>query len=395
MTTRAQWRSNLLAMLLPMALPVLALVAAGCGDDFPDQEMHFGLEDKTRPYAVLLDPPDVSPGEEVSVTLLAYTPDAGELDVSWRVALAYDAGLYGADETEDRYVALAPAAPTTDDDGFLSQTFTWTVPDSVLFQTPALPPVLDDPLMLALIETLLGDDAGTPPTRNAVAAWLGELTPADVAAMAPAERETVWALADLFACQVRFRARLWDDRVVEVTRNLTVRHTRRLGGPLANANARVTRLGVTELHKIDADRHDLADPGVPRTWHPFIEDGARVADRLELTPDGDHTYWLQVAFAPEEYVSPFDPLRPLEETGSYRWYYLRRDAPTVARALFVDQDGEDAEMWQLDDEARLQPATPGEYRVLVAVRDERSEWQRYHLTPGLTVVEGTLAFAAP
>lgn len=386
---------------LSVALLLLSVLTGltgltGCGDGFPDEEMHFGIENKVRPYAVVIEPPEAAPGDTVLITLLARTPDPDELDITWRVALDFDTGLYETDEVERLYRDLASPLPSVDADGFLGQSFQWVVPDSVMLYSSALPEVLDDPAMVILAEELIGPGDGSPLTKSAVDAWFKAMTADQLAAMDPPERMTVWALADLFACQVRFRATLRTDLIIDVTRNLTIRHTARLGGPNSNHNAGVTRLAVVALEKEDATCSDLDDPGVTRTRYPFIEDGVRVADRVQVPGHEQWTYYLKVEFEQEQYTSPFDPGLMLVERGEYRWYYYRQDDPLSGHHFFVNEDGDEAEMWDLSDEARIKPAGSGSmFRVVVAVRDERSEWVMYHAVPGTGVEEGIVEFIAP
>ncbi|MDY0109647.1 MAG: hypothetical protein RBT60_06885 [Candidatus Krumholzibacteria bacterium] len=378
------------------ALSAASVLGVGCDVSFPDEEMHFGREHKTRPFAVIVDRPDASPGDTLTVTLLAWSPAPASVDIAWRAALDYDIGLYEADEVERRYVAVPAPAPTADGDGVLTQSFQWVVPDSVMHWTSALPAELDDPQAIALAGALLGDAASSPPRRDEVGAWLGALTPVDLAAMTPQTREAVWALADRFACQIRLRARLQTDLAVDVTRNVTVRHTRRLGGPQTNHNARIVSFAVVAVQKADASREDLADPAVTTTWHRFIDAGVRVAEQVEVPAHADWTYYAVVAGELEQYRSPFDYEQPLTEQASYRWYYYRQDLPGSDHQFFVTEDGEEAEMWHLKQEARIKPAGQGSrFRMVAVVRDERSEWRSYHAVPGATAVEGTVVFTAP
>lgn len=375
---------------------LLAALLAGCGDDFPGEEMHLGAEDKVRPYAVIVEPPEVAPGGTVTVTFLAQAPDPDEVDVSWRAALDYFRGPYGADEVERRYVDVAAPLPVDDADGFMSQTFTFTVPDSVHLWTSAIPEVLTDAAMIALAERLVGPGAGSPPRKAAVDAWLRALTPADLAAMDPADAQAALALADRFACHVRFRARLRTDITVDVTRNVTVRHTRRLGGPNANGNAEVVEFGVVALDKRDAEPEDIADAGVARTWHRFIHEGSRVTDTVQVPVRGGWTYYAAVRFAPEHFTSPFGYPEPIAESGEYRWYYYRQDAPRSGHHFFVADDGEETEMGALDEDARIVPDGAGSrFRMTAVVYDRRPDWELYHAAPGAAAVEGVVEFVAP
>jgi len=381
-------------LLIVLLLTVVGL--AGCGDGFPDEEMHFGIEDKARPYAVVIEPAEAAPGETVQVTLLARAPDPDELDITWKVALDYDLGLYEVDEVERNYRQLTAAPPVADADGFLSQTFSWVVPDSALLITSALPDVLTDSELALLVTELIGPGAGSPPTRQAIDAWLKDRTAAELAMMDPLMREATWALADRFACQIRFRATLRTSRVIDVTRNLTIRHTARLDGPNTNHNAVVNSLAVIAVQKTDATVNELRAGQIAQTRHAFIEQGVRVADYLQIPLQPSWTYYLVTGFAPEQYDSPFNPDLLVTEDADYRWYYYRQDAPTADHHFFVAEDGTEAEMFDLDQEARIMPPGIGAtVRVVAAVRDYRTDWIQFHATPGGAVVEGTIEFVAP
>jgi hypothetical protein len=384
-------------MLIMTALALaLAFFLGGCGEGFPDEEMHFGIEDKVRPYAVIIEPPEAAPGQTVQVTLLARTPDPDALDISWRAALDFDRGLYEVDEIERGYRPVPAPLPAVDSDGFLTQTFSWTVPDSALLLTSALPAVLDDPTLVLLATELIGPAAGTPPTRTAVDAWLKALTPAALAALTPDEREAVWALADRFACQVRLRAQLRTGRVIDVTRNLTIRHTARLGGPNTNHNAEVLELAVIALAKQDAEDSAIGVADVPQTRYTFIGGGVRETDVQQVPVHADWTYYLEVRFHRESYSSPFDPNVMVTEDGEERWYYYRQDNPTAEHHFFIAEDGTEAEMWNLGRTARIAPAGVGSrFRVVAAVRDTRADWVQYHAAPGAAAQEGIVEFVAP
>ncbi len=382
---------------LRLTLLLAALALTGCNEGFPDEEMHFGLDQKIRPYAVAFEPAEAAPGETVQVTLLARAPQPDELDIMWKVALDYDLGLYETGETERNYRYLTTDLPVADADGFVSQTFSWVVPDSALLYTSALPEVLTDPTMVFLASELIGPAAGSPPTRSAVDAWLKALTPADLAAMSDLEREGTWALSDRFACQVRFRATLQTDQVVDVTRNLTIRHTGRLGGPNTNHNTEILGLAVAAVEKYDAKKSDLDDPSIKKTWYEIIdENGVRVADQVQVPLNSEWTYYLTTSFRSEQYTSPFDPDQLVPELADYRWHYYRPSDPTAAHQFFVAEDGTEAEMWNLGRRARIMPDGVGSlFRVVVTARDERADWVQYHAAPGTGVAEAIVEFVAP
>lgn len=380
-----------------MTLRILAAAAAlallaGCGDGFPDEEMHVGLDDKIRPYAVVCEPPEAAPGETITVTLRYFAPRPAAVVPAWRVVLDYDQGLYEADEIERRHVELdgLPAA-AADTHGFVTQSFTYTVPDSVLLWSSGIPDVLTDEVMFALTEV-----AGLPPRKDAVATYLSALTVDDLAAMGPAQRAAALRLADVFACQIRLRATLADGMTVDVARNLTARHSRRLGSLNANANAAITRFVVGSVPVIDLDLDQLEEHAAEITWHEFAGTSPDGLPEARVTVDANRTYFARVRFAPELYTSPYDVVRELEEQGSYRWFYFRLDAPGSDHHLLANDEGDAAEMWELDEDVRLLP--PGgqsRFRLVAVVRDERVEWTRYQAVPGQSVVTGEVLFLAP
>ncbi|MEZ4387288.1 MAG: hypothetical protein R3D98_06855 [Candidatus Krumholzibacteriia bacterium] len=383
------------AMLLLVA--ATAVVLAGCGETYPDEEAHFGLDDKIRPYEITLDPPEAAPGAIVTAVLRYHMPRAAAAAATWRVALDFDSGLYEADETERAFVTVTDVDPATvDAAGFVTPAARFTVPDDIYATTTAIPDVLDDDLMLALLD-LLPDGLLDRPYRKAdVAAWLAGLSPADLESLPPDAAAVVRRLADLFACAVRFRVTLEDGMTVDVVRRLTVRHSGRLLSPNTNTNAVISRFAVGEIPRHDFDLGKLDEVADLVVWHEY--DG--VADSghpLATVPyDPGHTYFMRVRVAPEFFTSPFADDLALAEQIDERWYYYRLDAPGSDHQFFVAQDGSEAEMWELDDDARIDPPGVGaRYRVLAVVRDERGEWAAYHASPGSTTRMVEVVFVAP
>lgn len=366
----------------------------GCGDTFPtDTELNLGDENKTRPYAVAIEPAEAAPGQMVQVTLRAWTNDADNLDISWRVAMDYNIGLYEADEVERNYQDIDPGNPGLDSDGFLTQTFWWTVPEETILDSSGLPEELTDPVMVALAEELMGPEASSPPLKSEVNAWLTALQPNDLDSMEPLEREMVWALADRFAVQVRFRVAMHTDLVIDVTRNLTVRHTGRLGGPNNNNNPQTQDLAVVAINKVDAEPQDLDDSSIERQYYYFIEGYIRQNFEVEVPQRQGWTYYFYNIAGVQNYTSPFDPELELTEETTRRWYYYRQDQPNSDHQFFVNDDGTELDSWDMGNFARIVPDGAGSsFRALSVVRDERADWVMYHATPGVVVEEGVVEF---
>lgn len=383
--------------LLLMLVLLAAVLLAGCSDNFPDQEAHLGLQDKIRPYEITLDPPEAAPGETVTATLRYHMPRAAAADVTWRVALDYDSGLYEADEIERHHVDVTDVdAAVTDAEGFVVQVARFTVPTDIYAVTSAIPEELSDEFILALVALLPEGVVSEPPLKSEVAAFLAATTVDDLGTLPADARLTVHRLADIFACAVRFRVTLEDGMQVDVVRRLTVRHSGRLGSANVNTNAVVSRFVVGEIPRHDFDMDDLDEVESEVIWHEF--DGVSEAGHpvANVPLDTGHTYFMRVRTDPEHYTSPFEYEHDLTEEEEYRWYYYRLDAPGSGHQFFVSETGEEAEMYELDDDARIDPPSVGSsFRVLSVVRDERGEWARYHASPGSTTTLGEVVFIAP
>ena len=370
-------------------LPLLPWLLTACSDGFPDEEMHLGLENKIRPYAITLEPPEASPGETVQVTLHAHIPEGKTVDIRWQVALDYNTGLYETDEIERQILPVGQDAVITRDGPFLTQSFTWTVPDSVLRVTSAIPEVLTDPVLAALSQLVIGPAAGTPPTRAGVEEWI--LTGGPGHPLSEDEE----ALVDRFSCAVRFRAVMETaDRTVDVTRNLTVRYSRSLQSSQVNRNNTTTGRSVVALEKRDASPEDLEDGSLAR--HEYTLQGSGVDNPVVMPFHADWTYFLVEAFDHQDYNAPFEPGLVVTEEMEGRWYYYRHDDPTAADVFFRNDDGDDPEMWELDDDILLEPAGPAtRYALMTVIRDTRRDWRQYHLSPGQSVYRTELRFVTP
>ncbi|PID78656.1 hypothetical protein CSB20_14080 [bacterium DOLZORAL124_64_63] len=382
-------RSKMRPALFALLLPLTPLLLTACSDSFPDEEMHLGLEDKIRPYAITLEPPEASPGETVQVTLHAHVPPGKSVDIHWQVALDYDNGLYEADEIERQVLPVGQNAQSAYSGTMLRQWFTWTVPDSVARVSSAVPDVLTDPVLVALAQLVVGPDAGDPPTRAGVETWLASRDPS--VPLSPEEE----ALVDRFSCAVRFRATMETrDRAVDVTRNLTVRHSRRLGSTQVNTNNTENSRLVVALEKADARSADLEDPAVVAHEYPLVPAQPPVPQTIPFHPDW--TYFLVESFALQDYNAPFEPGLVVSEELEGRWYYYRHDDPAAPEAFLRNDEGEEPEMWELDYPIILAPAGPDTRYFLVSVmRDLRRDWVQYFLTPGASVYPSEIQFVTP
>lgn len=375
------------------ALLAAALLLCGCDGEFPNQEMDLAGEAKLRPLAITIEPPEAAPGETVEVTLHFYSPDRRPESVDWSVALDYRLGLYETDEVEDDVVNLQILMPPIyDEAGYGTQLFHYHVPEDLLLTTGAVPDTLTDAMLLALVRPLLGKADDEPVTRAELDAAYREGFPPD----APAS--VVAYAADLFSCEIRFRARLRREISLDVTRNLTVRHSRRTESYNVNTNPWLQRMTLYSVPHPDVDADDLGDYETEVLATPLAGEG--VTPGLRTVPlHRDWTYFLGLSLGLDTYSSPFDPHALHDEKYNASWYHLDLDDPRGADPFYVTDEGEEAEMDDLDSRVRLaQPLGDGphRFRVTVVVRDRRLEWMGlYSTTPGATLLSGEFEFVEP
>ncbi len=384
-----------------------AFAASGCGDGFNNEEMHLGNEDKARPFAVVVEPPEAAPGETVRVSLAWHDPHPGTTAVSWKVTLDFDAGLYGTEPIEGRVVPLetlaAVPAPIDEGNGFVSQTFDFVVPDSTLLWSSNLETRLDDEIVEVLVAALFEGEIPLEDVGQAdVDALLRSLTPADLAMLPVEVSDAVLALADVFAAKIRFRATLTNDLIVDVTRSLTVRHSGRLGSPNTNANPTYSEFEVIGIPRADADWDAVAELGDQVERYPFLLPaggaggaGGELPPQVQVPTREGWTYYMSTVAAPQIYSSPFTRDGRYEERHDNRWYFYWSADPRNDFALYRNEDGEGTEMWALDEYARLEPPAadgPTRFRIVTVLRDERLEWERYQFVPGQTVFVGEVVF---
>lgn len=377
-----------------LALIAPAVLLAGCGGEFPNQEMDLAGGQKLRPLAVVLDPPEAPPGATVTVTLHYFSPDREPVQVDWRVALDYRLGLYDVDEVEGDVVEITEVEPPVYDDvGYAVQSFTFRVPDNVLVTTGAHPDTLTDELLLAVARPLLGKADDEPVRRREL-----DLAFKQNDFVVGAPPEAMAYLADLFGCEIRFRARLQRGISLDVTRNLTVRYSTYTASLNVNRNPWLQRLNLYAVPHPDVDADRLGDYESELRVYPLAGDG--VASVLRSVPlHRDWTYVLGLSMGLDEYTSPFEPDVPRVEKYDASWYHVNLDEPLDPDPFFVTDEGDEAEMDDLDSRVRLAQPTgdgPHRYRVTAVVRDRRLEWTgTYVTTPGASLITGEFEFVAP
>ena len=163
-----------------------------------------------------------------------------------------------------------------------------------------------------------------------------------------------------------------------------------------NSNAEITRFNIGAIPAPDVDLGDLDEWTDEIVWYEFDGTSENGVPEARVPNESGRTYFVRVRFVPEQYTSPFELDELLEEQGEYRWYYYRLDAPGSGHVLYANQDGEETEMFELDEDVRmLPPGGTSRYRLVSVVRDVRAEWQQYGAAPGATAVVGEVVFEGP
>lgn len=382
-----------------LALPLL-LAQTGCDTTFPNEEMDIAGEAKTRPFAIVLNTPEAGLGDVVTVTLHYYEPDPANCEISWRVAMDYDLGLYEADEIERDIVELdqLTSPPLCDEFGFCSQSFQFDVPWNALERASSLPDVLTDELILALARPLLDKAPDEPVTKEEVEDLLFYVAHSPPWGPVYTEEELamIARLSDLYACEIRFRARINGSVQVDVTKNLTIRHSRDLDSVNVNENPKISSTYIQAIPYPDIAFEDIDTHADEVVVYGLTTNGWP-GELEEIPLHEDWTYYLRAGLLLQDYTSPYDDdLR--SEDASTRWYYYDLDDPGSNHPLFIQDDGGEAEMGDLNESVRLQPpAQPGQsgYRIVTCLRDDRLEWHGYAYTPGVDLIYSEFVFVDP
>jgi len=370
------------------------LVAANLGGCSTDMSQQLAIEPgvKTRPLAVICDPPEAVPGEQVEVRLYLYAPDPGALATSWRVALDYRMDIYDELESEGAYVSLDETMEDlrwdAADDGTIIQGFSFVVPESTMFVSSGLPERVTDPLPPEMLELIDPAQEGYV-TRAEILTFLRNVDPAT---LAPATLAAVRAYSDLFGCQIRLRGTITGDIDLDVTKNLTVRYSKKFGSDNVNTNPGIRWVGIIEVQGRDVDdRDEIASYDTDTTYVYHATEPSRVERTLKINPA--YTYYALVDHEIERYRSPAGIEH--EEDHEYHWHYRKFTPDANEDPLFVDDDGSEIEMEEMDEIIRFDPpnwSVATGFQFFLVVRDFRIEWRMFHATPGAAyvAVEGIL-----
>ena len=370
---------------------LLSALLAGCSDNFIGEEMRLGETGRIRPLGITLEPPEAAPGDTVCVEFHWFDAEANETRVHWKAALEFEAGGWEVDPIERRIVDLSDApglrVPVSEGFGFQRQTLAFVVPDSVLLWPTSASRFSPNG---TLEEAARANADLVNPTAAAWNEFLSSASPSDLATLDRHDEERIRRFIDLFASQVRFRISLSRGDQVDVTRNLTVRYSGRFASPNTNLNPDVGSWSLVGLPIEDAEWHEALGSTTGAEWVPLT--AASPGRRVQISWRRGWTYYLVCNSEAQSYGSPFSAAR-LEERLYYRWYRFWIDGVQPDVPLFVRDDGEEAEMGDLDESVRLElPSGVSTCRVYMVVRDDRPEWRRYQQSHGQRVTWTDIEF---
>jgi len=372
-------------------LAILSLVSlvllAGCDNDFLANEQDIQSGSKTRPLAIICDPPEAVPGQEVTITLRFYEPDPAAVSVSWQAVLDYNVDLYNDIETEEEIVDLSSiSAPTFDDNNIGEQSFNYTVPENILLISSGLDEIFTEPVPNSIRDLIQPANADYL-TKREINTFLATVDPATLDAEVLA-----WCreFSDYFASEIRFRADIESNVKLDITKNLTVRYSGKFSSDNVNQNQLVRWIGIISIHEPDVEEHrDIEDYDCDTTY-VYHENQALISTE-PIPAHADWTYWIFAQCDYENYVSPAG--NEHRETIYYSWYFLRPD-PNASDDLFYG-DAREKSGTDEGEETQIQPpliTADENLHIFLVARDFRWEWDMYHATPGVTYMTVPVEF---
>jgi hypothetical protein len=288
--------------------------------------------DKTRPIAVIVDPPEAAPGDTVHVRYLGFSPDSATLSMHWTAALDFSLSNYGGTAVESHIISLdslmLPGSKPFD--------FYFIVPDSTLLYSTYLKSIPHAPwdslhLTLSQADSIL---------KLAVKTGL-PLAP-------PFAR-----IADMIGADIKINVHISAEYPLDVYKYMTIRYTRDLKSDSANVNRNPVLhwLAVYDVAKGKVNSFD----SVPK--YPYIVKFLYAdSSYLKLKPvaiwdtidiDSGHSYFMvadsginagDTDMQTYRYISLIsDSVVTAQELYDYQWFYKDLDyrSPMVYDSLIL------------------------------------------------------------
>ena len=192
---------------------VIVVFLVSCSNSLPKFEDIQA--DKTRPIAIIVDPPEAAPGDTVHVRYLGFSPDSATLSMHWTAALDFSLSNYGGTAVESHIISLdslmLPGGTPSD--------FYFIIPDSTLLYSTYLKGITHAPWD-SLHLTLLQADS------------ILKLAVKTAAALPP----PLARIADMIGTDIKINVHITAEYPLDVYKYMTVRYTRDLKSDSANVN---------------------------------------------------------------------------------------------------------------------------------------------------------------
>jgi len=229
--------------------------------------------DKTRPIAIIVDPPDAAPGDTVHVRYIGFSPDSTSLSMHWTAALDFAQGNFGGTSADGHIVDLdsmmLPGNTPTD--------FYFIVPDSTLLYSTYLKNIAQAPWNDSLHLTISKADSILK-----LAVKYGLPLPPSLA-----------SIADMIGTKIKLNVHVRAEYPLDVYTYMTIRYTRHIKSNSANVNRNpnLQWIAVYDVARGKVNSFDSTakySPTVKYLFYPRHPDS--VVDTIAI--DSGHTYYL-------------------------------------------------------------------------------------------------------
>ncbi|OGS37115.1 MAG: hypothetical protein A2293_12975 [Elusimicrobia bacterium RIFOXYB2_FULL_49_7] len=218
---------------------------------------------KTRPLAIVCEPPEAAPGDSVSLSLLCKFKPGSSRTITWTIYYDYGTDLYGNEIFLSQSKRLSTVAGT-------DTLVKFRLPDSALFYSTLLK------------NTIKGIDTS--------------LTMADadnmfktLSLMSPPLTDSMKNMVNNFASQVKIVAHIYGDVDVMVEKLFTIRYTCKLDSLQTNQNPCIRWLKVYTLTGKDMQDPDSIPTHTEKVQYLYDENNP-VAPPETITVDVDKSY---------------------------------------------------------------------------------------------------------
>jgi hypothetical protein len=290
--------------------------------------------DKTRPIALVIDPPDAAPGDTVHVRYIGFSPDSANLTTHWTAALDFALGNYGGNAVEGHIVDLGPLMLP----GYTPTDFYFVVPDSTLLFSTYLKGLAQAPwnplhYSISAVDSMLK-----------MAVKFGGSLPPSVA-----------EIADMIGTKIKINVHINAEFSLDAYKYMTIRYTHDLKADSANVNRNpnLRWIAVYDVPKAKVYSYDSVAKYSPYVKYLYYNqkyaDTNRVWDTIEI--DSGHTYYLvadsginagDTDMQTYSYVSLISGSTiTTKENYYYQWFYKDLDyrSPMVYDSLIMFSEG--------------------------------------------------------